>query len=128
MKETNNMTSCIIVFGVIILFVFTTVLAINLLPSYESNSYYSKVDNEMIAKIESVNIQNNQLNITTSGDATKYCAKSTRSIPKLNSICWKELENNKASISVYKYKKYYVWIRDTRGNISDPVSINSQNE
>ena len=115
-KNNNNMTSFIIVAGVIVLVVFATVLAINLLPNYESNSYYVKVGDEMSAKVEALDIDNNKLNITTSGDAVEYCVKSTRTTPESNNICWKKIENNTASISIYKYKKYYVWIKDTSGN------------
>ena len=125
-KNNNNMTSFIIVAGVIVLVVFATVLAINLLPNYESNSYYVKVGDEMSAKVEALDIENNKLNITTSGDAVEYCVKSTRTTPESNNICWKKIENNTASISIYKYKKYYVWIKDTSGNISSPMSINTK--
>ena len=125
-KNNNNMTSFITVAGVIVLVVFATVLAINLLPNYESNSYYVKVEDEMSAKVEALDIDNNKLNITTSGDAVEYCVKSTRTTPESNNICWKKIENNTASISIYKYKKYYVWIKDTSGNISSPMSINTK--
>lgn len=125
-KNNNNMTSFIIVAGVIVLVVFATVLAINLLPNYESNSYYVKVGDEMSAKVEALDIDNNKLNITTSGDAVEYCVKSTRTTPESNNLCWKKIENNTASISIYKYKKYYVWIKDTSGNISSPMSINTK--
>lgn len=124
MKKNNNMTSFIIVTGIIVLLVFTVVLGINILPNYESNSYYVKVGDEMSAKIEALDIKDNKLNITTSGDAIYYCVKSTRSTPESNNICWKKIENNMASISVYKYKKYYVWIKDTNNSISSPMSIN----
>ena len=124
MKKNNNMTSFIIVTGIIVLLVFTVVLGINILPNYESNSYYVKVGDEMSAKIEALDIKDNKLNITTSGDAIYYCVKSTRSTPESNNICWKKIENNTASISVYKYKKYYVWIKDTNNSISSPMSIN----
>ena len=124
MKKNNNMTSFIIATGIIVLLVFTVVLGINILPNYESNSYYVKVGDEMSAKIEALDIKDNKLNITTSGDAIYYCVKSTRSTPESNNICWKKIENNTASISVYKYKKYYVWIKDTNNSISSPMSIN----
>lgn len=126
MKKNNNMTSFIIVTGIMVVVVFTAILGVNLLPNYESNSYYVKVGDEMSAKIEALDIKNNKLNITTSGDAIGYCVKSTRSTPESNNICWKKIENNTASISVYKYKKYYVWIKDTNGNISNPISINTE--
>ena len=126
MKKNNNMTSFIIVTGIMVLLVFTAVLGINLLPNYESNSYYVKVNDEMSAKIEALDIKDNKLIITTSGDTIEYCVKSTRSTPESKNICWKKIDNNTASISIYKYKKYYVWIKDTSGNISSPMSINTK--
>ena len=96
MKKNNNMTSFIIVTGIIILLVFTAVLGINLLPNYESNSYYVKVNDEMSAKIEALDIKGSKLIITTSGDTIEYCVKSTRSTPESQNICWKKIDNNTA--------------------------------
>lgn len=127
--KNNNSTSFIVFAGVIVLCVFTVVAAINLLPrNNESNSYYAKVGDEMSAKIEALDIKNNKLNITTSGDATEYCVKSTKSTPDSNNICWKKIENNTASISIYQYKKYYIWIKDTNNKISSPMSINTRDK
>lgn len=80
----------------------------------------------MSAKIDSLDIKNNKLYITTLGDSKEYCVKSTRTTPDPNNLCWKEINNNTASISIYKNKKYYVWIKDTNGNISSPMSINTK--
>lgn len=127
--KNNNSTSFIVFAGVIVLCVFTVVAAINLLPrNNESNSYYVKVGDEMSAKIEALDIKNNKLNITTSGDATEYCVKSTKSTPDSNNICWKKIENNTASISIYQYKKYYICIKDTNNKISSPMSINTRDK
>lgn len=127
--KNNNSTSFIVFAGVIVLCVFTVVAAINLLPrNNESNSYYVKVGDEMSAKIEALDIKNNKLNITTSGDATEYCVKSTKSTQDSNNICWKKIENNTASISIYQYKKYYIWIKDTNNKISSPMSINTRDK
>ena len=126
MKKNNNITSFIIITGIIVLVIFTGVLTINLLPNYESNSYYVKVGEEMSAKIDSLDIKNNKLYITTLGDSKEYCVTSTRTTPDSNNLCWKEINNNTASISIYKNKKYYVWIKDTNGNISSPMSINTK--
>ena len=126
--KNNSKTTFIIVAGIIVLVVFTTVLSINLLPNYESNSYFVKVGDEMSAKIEAVNIENGKLIITTSGDPIEYCVKSTRTTPTDNALCWKKVENNTASVSVFKYKKYYVWIKDKINNISNYLTVNSNGE
>ncbi len=126
--KKNNSTSFILITGIFVLCVFAFVITYNLLPNNrESDSYYVKVEDEMSAKVEALDIKGNTLNITTSGDATEYCVKSTKTTPESNNICWKKINNNTASISIYKYKKYYIWIKDTTGNISSPMSINTKN-
>ena len=125
--KKNNSTSFIVFAGIFVLCVFAFVAAYNLLPNNrESNSYYVKVGDEMSAKVEALDIKGGTLNITTSGDAVEYCVKSTKSTPELNNICWKKIENNTASLSIYRNKKYYVWIKDTSGSISSPMSINTK--
>lgn len=127
--DNNNSTSFIVVAGIIILCVFAYVTAYNLLPNNkESNSYYVKVENEINAKVETIIINDGKLNITTSGNATEYCVKPTKSKPESNNLCWKKIENNEASISVYKGQNYYAWIKDNNGNISNSISINQNND
>lgn len=125
--KKNNSTTFIVFAGIFVLCVFAFVATYNLLPNNkESNSYYVKVGDEMGAKIEALDITDGTLNITTSGDAIEYCVKSTKSTPESSNLCWKKIENNTASISIYRIKKYYVWIKDTNGNISSPMSINTK--
>ena len=127
--KENNELIFIITAGILVTVIFTSVLIYNLMPkNTESNSYFVKVNEEMSAKIESLEINNSKLNIATSGDALKYCVKSTKSTPSKNSICWKNIANNKALISIYEYKKYYIWIMDTKGQISSPMSLNTKKE
>ncbi len=125
-RNNNSATTFIIVTGIIVLVVFTSISTLNLLPNYESNSYYVKVNEEMEAQIESINIENGKLILTTSGNPTHYCVKSTRSMPSENNICWHEIKDNKASISVFQYKKYYIWIKDKDGNVSNYLSVNAK--
>lgn len=125
--KNNNQPTFIIVSGIVVLIVFVSVLIINMLPGQESNSYYVKVGDDMSAKIESVNIINHKLILQTSGNPIEYCVKSTKTVPENNSVCWKEIINNSASISVFPYKKYYVWIKDSENNISNYVSVNTDN-
>lgn len=124
--KNNKKTTFIIVAGIIILIIFSSVLTINLLPNYESNSYYIKPKDNMKAKIESINIIDGKLIIRTSGNSLEYCAKSTRTIPTINALCWSEIRNNEASVSVFPNKKYYIWIKDNEGNVSNYFTINSK--
>ena len=124
MKKNNEM-SFIIFAGLLVLSVFTFIVAYNLLPrNKESNNYYAKVDEEINAKIESLNIVGTTLNIITSGEAKEYCIKTTKSTPSPSNLCWNKIENNEASISIMKYKKYYLWIKDNNGKISSTVIVN----
>ena len=124
--EKSNGTTFIVVVGILILCVFIGVITFNLMPNNEkSSSYYVKVNDNINAKIENIYVEDNELTIITSGDAVEYCVKTTKSNPSDNAICWKKIEGNITSTSVYKYKKYYVWIKDNEGNISSPISINS---
>ena len=121
-NDTNSSTF-IIIAGLFVLFVFTTVTAINLMP-YESNSYFAKDDKDMTAKIEEITIKEDKLFIKTSGNSVEYCVKTTRSRPNSNALCWNDLNDNEASTSIIKNKKYYVWIKDSDGMISNYKSIN----
>ena len=125
-NKDNNMTVFIVVAGLVVLIVFTSVITYNFISNHESDSYYAKVDEEMTAKIEKVEIVDGKLNLLTKGDPVSFCVKSTRTKPTLNSLCWNSLENNKASINIFSYKKYYVWIKDNEGNISDATSVKGQ--
>ena len=122
--ETNNKTSFIIVCGVFILMVFTYVSTVNLLPdNLKSEAYYAKIEEDMTSKIEYLNYENGILTITTSSDTAKYCAKTTKTTPMKDSLCWNTIENNTASMSVFVGKKYYVWLKDENGKISSPREI-----
>ena len=124
----NNSTAFIIVAGILILSFFTTIIVINLSPDKESNSYYVKVGDEMSAKIESVNITDGKLIIKTSGNPIEYCVKTTRTEPTENNVCWNKIIDNTASISIFNRKKYYVWIKDENSNISNYLTVNSNEE
>ena len=125
----NKQTSFIMVAGISVLGVFTFVVAYNMLPANrQSNSYYVKVGETMSAKVEALNITGDTLTITTLGDASEFCVKSTRTTPEYNSICWKKISNNEANIKIYEYKQYYIWIKDVSGNISSPMSIDANKQ
>lgn len=121
--KNNNATSFIIIAGIFILCVFTFIATYNVLENHkESNSYYTKVDN-IDAKIESLKMKDNQLSIDTSGKSSFYCIKTTISKPDANSLCWKSLDNGKASVSIYSNKEYYLWLKDDKGNISSSTKV-----
>ena len=119
-KNKNNVF--IIITGIFIILVFSVVLKNNINTKYESDSYYASDENNINAKISAYSIQNGKLFITTK-DSSQICIKTTKSIPDENHICWKNIENNRYSQSVYKNKKYYLWTKDEFGNLSSVKSI-----
>ncbi len=122
MKFNNQSSSNTIILGGIIFGIFIYVLAINILPSnVKSDSYYSKVDEEMTAKIADITYKNKLLNIKTVGSPDYICIKTTRTNPKVTSPCWKKIENNNYSSSIYTYKEYYIWLMDSNKVISSPT-------
>lgn len=124
--KNNNQTSFIITSSILVLVVFCAVSAYNIIPSNtKSDSYYVKVNEDMDAKIEGLYVDNNILSIKTSGNTIKFCVKSTKSTPRKSSICWKDMQNDEAKITVYHNKKYYIWIMDENEKISNPLSINT---
>ncbi len=126
--KKNYSTLLLSALGVFILCVFTLVATDNLSSTKEENEDYYAIVGDLDARIESLEIKNSTLTITTSSAAEEYCAKTTKSTPGLNNICWKKLDNNKASTSVYSNKLYYVWIKDNTGKVMEPVTINSGEE
>ena len=124
--KNNNSTSFIIISGIVILCVFASVIALNMLPNNkESTSYFVKVEDELEAKIDSIDFINGEIILKTIGNPKEYCIKTTKSEPDISNICWKEIFDNKAITKAYGYKKYYVWIKDKKGNISKSKSINT---
>ncbi len=119
MKSNNNFSAIQIVMGVFIIGVFTYISVINILPSGSSNSYYADNSDKIDAKIVSVNYVNNKLVVDVSGSATKGCIKRTRSTPKANDLCWISISDNSFSTSVYKSKKYFIWLVDSNGLVSN---------
>ena len=55
--KNNKLTSFILIGGLVIVVAFTSVITINLMPNYESNSYYVKVNDKMDAKVEMVSAE-----------------------------------------------------------------------
>ena len=122
--KKNNGTVFIIIAGLFILVVFGSVLSINLKPNYESNSYLASGNDDINVVVDELAIEGEKLVIRTSGEGSEFCVKSTKSTPNLNNMCWKKLEDGIGEVSIYKYKKYYVWIKDKSDNISKMISIN----
>lgn len=122
----SNSSTFIVISGVIILSIFSFIIAKNILPDNDNDQFYAKPNEDMTARIDKVEKENDKLIITTIGNPTEYCLKTTKSIPEENSLCWNKIENNKVEVPYFKYKKYYVWIKDTEGRISGRTIIDKE--
>lgn len=117
-KIDFDYTIFLIISGAVIIGFFTAVVVLNILPNFQKDN-----ENLMNAKITNVTYNDGKITIETAGDAESFCIKSTKSRPNAQNICWVDLENNMATTSAFPYKRYYVWIKDSSGNISDYVVI-----
>ena len=125
MKDTKT-TSYILILGMIVLGIFTYVAVSNIFgDNISSNQFFSKTNKEVDAYIDNTQIIDDKLLITTGGDARELCIKTTKTKPSVNALCWTSVENNTVSLSVYNYKTYYIWLKDSNNKISDCVEYNS---
>ena len=123
--KKNNLTTFIIIVGSLVLVLFTYIAVTNIQGDSESIFYSSRTESGVNAKIEYVDIIDNKLIIKTIGDTDSYCIKSTKTAPSINSLCFNKIDNNFASVYILPYKTYYVWIKDSDNNLSEPIKVNS---
>ena len=124
--NSTKTTSYILILGIIILGVFTYVTALNIFDNDAStNPLFSKTEKEVDATIENIQIVNNKLIITTKGEAKELCIKTTKTEPKVNSLCWTKVENNTLTTAIYSHKTYYIWLKDSNNNISNYTEYTS---
>ena len=124
--DNTKTTSYMIILGILIVGVFTYTIVLNIYTDKtSSNLFFSKTEQEANATIESIKTINDKIIINTAGDAKEICIKTTKTNPKLNSICWTKVENNTLETTVYSYKTYYIWIKDSSNHISDVTEYNS---
>ncbi len=99
-----------IIVGAVILGLF---ISISIISLADRNDYYNSMD--VIKKIE---YTNNKLVITTSDDISSVCVKGTKSEPTVDSLCWVNTIDNKSITSIYEYKTYHIWIKDSNDSIN----------
>lgn len=107
--------------GCIILLIFAIIAILNINKSESNIGNFGLHNNN---PIQHLYVDNNKLYIEVNNEVTAFCAKTTKSIPESDSLCWKDIDNNEANISVYHHKKYYVWVKDKDNNIIESRIIN----
>ena len=110
MEEGRKKNTIIIIVGAVILGLFISISLVNISGL---NDYYYSID-----IVESTEYSNGKLVITTKEDMVSVCVKQTKTEPTYDSLCWIKTQNNKATISIYEYKTYYIWIKDNNNIIS----------
>ena len=120
MKKEDN--KVIIIVSSIILGVFLAVCLFNLRFTNEEDTYYST------DIIKSIDYINNKLNLTTNDEIVAVCVKSTKSTPEIDSLCWKDVLNNRVTLSIYEYKTYYIWTKDNQDTINYYTKYNTHDE
>lgn len=115
--KNNNIATFIIISSIIILTVFTSVCSYEFLQKSETDPYYSQVITGKEAQIISIENKETSLVIKTK-NAVKICVKSTVSKPKVDSMCWKKIENDIHEENIIKQKKYYVWVMNEENEIT----------
>lgn len=74
--------------------------------------------------LKNISYENGKIRIDVSNNIKEYCIKTTKSKPSKNNICFNRI-NNTAYVSVYENKKYYLWLIDNNGILSDYIELNS---
>jgi sortase (surface protein transpeptidase) len=123
MKQ-NNKKSIIIFLAIVILGVLVFISTQNILFTKNGeNTYYAKTEKEVDKKIYNIRKSGNKLEFEVKEDVNKYCLKTTKSNPSSASLCWQFINNSKQKITIIEGKKYYLWIQDTQGNISNEIEL-----
>lgn len=125
MNSSKNITF-LILGGAFILGIFIYTSAINILPNNSSSSYFSIDNIRPTATINNITFYDGNMMISTNENNVYICAKQTKTIPSVKSICWKKVIDNKVEIPVYEGKKYYIWLKDENNNISNYKEFNTK--
>ncbi len=119
MKKNKGSTLFLTISGAIIFGVFVAVSIINIV---DIDSYQLSTD-----IIRDIDYIDGKLVVTARDDMVSVCDKQTKMEPVNDSLCWIDTVNNKAIISIYEYKTYYIWTKDLNGIISFYNKYNSKN-
>ena len=120
MKSSKDGKIFFVIVGAIILGVFISISMINMTRLDE---YYLSTD-----IIKGIDYSNGKLVIITRNDMKSVCVKETKTEPSIDSLCWIDIVNNKATLSIYEYKTYYIWTKDANDVISYYNKYNSRND
>ena len=124
--KSAKFTSYILVLGAIIFGILSYVAVYNILDKSKfSNPFFSKTKMEIDASVVHMEELDDKLAITTSGNASQVCIKTTKTSPTVHSLCWVSVKNNEVIVPIYLGKTYYIWLKDSHDRIGDYVKYSS---
>ena len=109
----------LVILGAIILGIFISTSMVNIA---EKDEYYLSTD-----VVKSTNYVDGKLVVETNDYMTSVCVKQTKTEPDLDSLCWVDTIDNKASMSIYEYKTYHIWTKDANNVVSYYAKYNTNN-
>ena len=119
MNNSKKGNKFLVILGAIILGIFISVSMINMAGNGEYN-YSTNV-------VKRIDYTDGKMIVTMRDDMIAVCAKQTKTEPTVNSLCWIDAKDSKASLSIYEYKTYYIWTKDSNNVISYYNKYNTQN-
>ena len=115
----KNKKTILLYLGAIIMCLFGGILFFNLQVE-DNNSFYSKIENNNIRLTK----EGIKVHISADIRYSKYCVKSTKTVPNKNNICWKDIEGDTVSIPTIDSEKNYLWLLDSNNNVSQTIEVN----
>ena len=125
MVDSKYGSSFLVIGGFVILGVFVYVSVLNILPNNSSGSYFSR-DEVFNIKVNEITYNEGKINVYVDDNKVSVCVKETKSVPKNNSICWKNVNNGYVSFSAFSNRKYYIWLKKD-DNISQYIEYKIDN-
>lgn len=120
MKISKDRKTFFIIVGAVILGIFISISVINMTSLGE---YYLSAD-----IIKGLDYSDGKLVVTARSDMVSVCVKETKTDPAIDSLCWTDTIDSKATTTIYEYKTYYIWTKDANGVISYYNEYNTKND
>ena len=109
-NNSKDHKTFLVIVGAIILGVFVAISMINM-GGFDKYQLSTNI-------IKGINYDDGKLTVKTRADIVSVCVKPTKTDPTLDSLCWVDTIDNRAIISIYEHKTYYIWVKEDNGIIS----------
>ena len=92
---------------------FMVFMYVSFVNMERKSDYYLSTD-----IVQDIEFNDGKLVVTTRDDMKAVCAKQTKTEPEKDSLCWVNTIDSKSTISIYEYKTYHIWTKDSSGVIN----------